>query len=451
LTFEDRVAAQKAIEEVLWVHRIWPRDNPNPKPPLSAVISDASIREKVSDSLKKSAALEKLWKHPIRPDQLQEEIARISRSSHQPEILREILGALGNDPDLIAESVARPALADRLLRNAYSGDRRFQGEVQERARRDLEKFPTPDRWKESGGRYLETTWRRFHGLGQPKGGDVNLLSPSEYDALISEIAKRTSSAAPGLPAASPPAAGRVGALSEDEETLSVTTVLQQDDNSIKVATLVWDKAPFDAWWRKTRTSMSDRLEAPDHVYDPVQVQSGSCTNDVWRATGSARPDGRYYHMQVWTGTEMIVWGGRIAGNGQTSSGGRYNPALDLWTPMFNDRNPAHVPDPREKASMVWTGSRVIVWGGNSNLGGSRRDGGIYDPGTDTWDLDMGATETEPQAKSWATTVWTGTEMIAWGGLGASGSPTGTGWRFNPATRTWTATSMGPGAPGARNA
>ena len=28
LSFQDRVAAQRSIEEVLWKHRIWPADNP---------------------------------------------------------------------------------------------------------------------------------------------------------------------------------------------------------------------------------------------------------------------------------------------------------------------------------------------------------------------------------------------------------------------------------------
>src|SRR5262245_37579208 len=53
LSFEERVAAQKAIEEVLWRHRIWPKENPGPKPPLEKVLPDAAIREKVADYLKK--------------------------------------------------------------------------------------------------------------------------------------------------------------------------------------------------------------------------------------------------------------------------------------------------------------------------------------------------------------------------------------------------------------
>jgi len=39
LTFAERVAYQRAIEEVYWRHRIWPKQRPDPKPSLDAVIS----------------------------------------------------------------------------------------------------------------------------------------------------------------------------------------------------------------------------------------------------------------------------------------------------------------------------------------------------------------------------------------------------------------------------
>jgi hypothetical protein len=41
LTFEERVLYQRAIEEVYWRHRIWPKENADPKPSLDAVISQA--------------------------------------------------------------------------------------------------------------------------------------------------------------------------------------------------------------------------------------------------------------------------------------------------------------------------------------------------------------------------------------------------------------------------
>jgi len=50
LSFANRVAYQRAIEEVYWRHRIWPRSgatHPKPKPSLDAVVSQATIEQKV--------------------------------------------------------------------------------------------------------------------------------------------------------------------------------------------------------------------------------------------------------------------------------------------------------------------------------------------------------------------------------------------------------------------
>ena len=41
LTFTERVSYQRAIEEVYWRHRIWPKERPDPKPSLDAVMSQA--------------------------------------------------------------------------------------------------------------------------------------------------------------------------------------------------------------------------------------------------------------------------------------------------------------------------------------------------------------------------------------------------------------------------
>src|SRR5438094_1402464 len=58
LTFAERVAYQRAIEEVYWRHRIWPKENAKPKPSLNAVMSQAEIERKVEDYLRDSQALE---------------------------------------------------------------------------------------------------------------------------------------------------------------------------------------------------------------------------------------------------------------------------------------------------------------------------------------------------------------------------------------------------------
>jgi len=85
LAFADRVAYQRAIEEVYWRHRIWPEANPGPKPPLDKVMSQAEIEKKVEDYLRNSQALEDYWQRPITPDQLQAEMERIASHTNSPE------------------------------------------------------------------------------------------------------------------------------------------------------------------------------------------------------------------------------------------------------------------------------------------------------------------------------------------------------------------------------
>jgi hypothetical protein len=70
LTFADRVAYKRAIEEVYWRHRIWPNERPDPKPSLDAVMSQAQIEKKVEDYLRDSQTLEDYWQRPITPEQL---------------------------------------------------------------------------------------------------------------------------------------------------------------------------------------------------------------------------------------------------------------------------------------------------------------------------------------------------------------------------------------------
>src|ERR1041385_2933503 len=57
LSFADRVAYQRAIEDVYWRHHIWPNTNLRPKPALDAVMSQAQIEKRVTEYLSNSQAL----------------------------------------------------------------------------------------------------------------------------------------------------------------------------------------------------------------------------------------------------------------------------------------------------------------------------------------------------------------------------------------------------------
>src|SRR6266516_2156619 len=123
LTFEERVAYQRTIEEVYWGHRIWPKERPDPKPSLDVVMSTAQIEKKVEGYLRNSQALEDYWQRPLTAEQLQGEMERMAQHTKQPEVLRELFDALGNDPFVIAECLARPVLAQRLLTEFNDRDR----------------------------------------------------------------------------------------------------------------------------------------------------------------------------------------------------------------------------------------------------------------------------------------------------------------------------------------
>jgi N-acetylneuraminic acid mutarotase len=169
------------------------------------------------------------------------------------------------------------------------------------------------------------------------------------------------------------------------------------------------------------------------LYDP--------TSNSWTAmTTNGAPRGRGLFASVWTGTEMIVWGG---GGGAVVSylndGGRYDPLSDTWAMLSTNG----APSARRSPTAIWTGDKMIVWGGDRDwipLG----DGGRYDPASDTWSTM--STNGAPSPRSIHTAVWTGTEMIIWGGY--DGTSLNTGGRYNPTTDTWTMVSTN-GAPSGR--
>src|SRR6202008_4286762 len=102
--------------------------------------------------------------------------------------------------------------------------------------------------------------------------------------------------------------------------------------------------------------------------------------DSWSPTSLTNaPQGRFLHTVVWSGNRMVVWGGRPRSfAGSLNTGGRYDPASDAWTPTST----TSVPSVRYGHTAVWTGTVMIVWGGiDANYLNS---GGRYDPANDSW-------------------------------------------------------------------
>ena len=162
-------------------------------------------------------------------------------------------------------------------------------------------------------------------------------------------------------------------------------------------------------------------------------------SDSWTATsGSFAPTARYLHTAVWTGAQMIVWGG--LGQGFLNDGARYNPLTNSWSAT----NLAGTPAARSSHTAIWTGTQMIIFGGSN--ASSLNDGARYDPTGDVWMPTANAAA--PRYEH--TAVWTGSEMIIWGGT-ASDNPvrSNTGEHYKPATNLWAPLTI-TGAPVGRD-
>jgi hypothetical protein len=135
------------------------------------------------------------------------------------------------------------------------------------------------------------------------------------------------------------------------------------------------------WLAKAETEVPLKMAAASSATYTLPVianPSGTYIDDSWTATTTTRaPLARLYHTAVWTGSEMIVWGGSDVNN-FLRSGGRYNPSTDSWTATST----TNAPTGRAYHTAVWTGSEMIVWGG-IGLRVDFNTGGRYNPVTDT--------------------------------------------------------------------
>ncbi|MEZ4371778.1 MAG: hypothetical protein R3B07_13175 [Polyangiaceae bacterium] len=172
--------------------------------------------------------------------------------------------------------------------------------------------------------------------------------------------------------------------------------------------------------------------------------SGQCT-PRW-VTLAAAPGGFVPRTNpaytVINGTQVFIWGGS---SGQTAlaTGAIYDVATDTWTSVAQDAN---TPSAREGAVAVWTGSRVVVWGGFDRSADTVfGDGASYDPVSNSWST-IAAPGTLLSARRDAYAVWTGTRVLIWGGLDKSTVKQKGAARYEPSSDTWFAVSTGGDPP-----
>ena len=552
LPLEERARCMRRVEEVLWRHRLWPRTDV-PKPSLTQVVPESFFISRARRIVRGSNALERFWHRPVRPSDLQQELDRIVRETRDPATLQEILAALGNDPTRAAECLARPLLVERRLYDWYAWDTRIHAPLRQKIEQQLRgvhhagALPTLDgyyvempldRAAESlqdivrtlpmgGLSSLQETETLFYVVGRLDARRVSLVywwkesleawldrQGPELDLPLNVATGSyrlrpvdTSACTPDRwtpTPVTPQARDRHTAVWTGSEMIIFGGLFSPHHNGrynpathtwlpIQVAgqpsprtghTAVWTGTEMIVWGGCTSGECQVRL-ATGGRYDPVSDSWASINPTdapvgraghtavwtgaeviIWGGVNPQNPNlyeftggrlvlalnawvptainplvsGRGYHTAVWTGDRMVVWGGIIVGGIVSNSGGRYNPVTDTWT----ETTITNAPAPRYFHTAIWTGTQMVVWGG-TNGQAPLSTGGRYDPGADTWTsmTDVGA----PTPRYWHTAVWTGTEMVVWGGFDGN-VPLSTGGIYRPATDQWTTTSLA-GAPDPR--
>ena len=115
---------------------------------------------------------------------------------------------------------------------------------------------------------------------------------------------------------------------------------------------------------------------------------------------------------MWDGREVLVVGGGTR-NGLARSGFAYNPATNRW------RRLPPMDSGRIGAAAVWTGSRLLLWGGSTRLGSlvAPAHGLAYDPRSNRWSP---LPRAPLKSRLEPTAVWTGRSLIVFGGSSLTG-------------------------------
>lgn len=255
-------------------------------------------------------------------------------------------------------------------------------------------------------------------------------------------------------------------------------------------TIIWSGTEFLFWGGgHTAYNTGPPFNIPIPAYYSNKGARYNPTTEVWTEMNFTNaPEARFKHKTVWTGTEMIIWGGKKGDDSlhnYLNTGAKYNPTTDSWTAL---PTPASF-NGREDFIMVWgefgTNKHLMIWGGkriepktrpmvnpctNNPSTGSYdsthnfNDGRIYNPTANNWTVM--STSNSPPARHSSSAVWADYQLVIAGGVFTKAPVSYCGicnnpfpvpcWRivssdsllktaasFDPLTNTWTTVPNSP--------
>jgi hypothetical protein len=434
-TIQELTECRQAVERVLWEHRQWPEANPGPKPEFAALVDVDDVAQRMEDVLLRADALAKRWQQPVDGQALQQELERMRRTSQDSDLLEALLEAAGST-ERAALCVAMPDLVLREFDAAYAADRQIHGARRtaieqhldagtplpftlmremashsDRIHRDLGDADADARDGSLPAVAWQAVFARFEMLADPVDDDAR-----HAGGKLAHVGARTR-------------------LEERRQVFVVQEITAADADTLTLATTVWPKQPMHEWWSRARTE----FEAVVPEFQWAELALAKNSNVL---PDPLLPGARYGQVATWTGTEMIIWGGHD-GVAPVADGYRYTPATNSWVPLADFNRPSA----RWLPSVVWTGLDVIIWGGASTTGGgvTPADHRRYRPGVDQW---SSLSPAPISSRYHHVAVWTGNRMIIWGGIENGFGVASTGALYNPAANSWESMTA-PSPPSAR--
>ncbi|MBI4711967.1 MAG: hypothetical protein HY762_01470 [Planctomycetes bacterium] len=196
------------------------------------------------------------------------------------------------------------------------------------------------------------------------------------------------------------------------------------------ASMVWDSNRVILFGGYDATNKMNDL----WWYDP--------TGNTWTqkiANGDINSPSQRYdgHSMAWDGTEAIMFGGKASDGNPLNDLWWYDPTGNTWAEKITQNGTGLPTLLRSAHSMVWDGTKGIMFGGYYNSTTYYNDLWWYEPISNTWTQkktngDAGS----PAKRASFPMVWNGTEAIMFGG-GETGTRSNELWWYTPSNNTWT--------------
>jgi hypothetical protein len=198
--------------------------------------------------------------------------------------------------------------------------------------------------------------------------------------------------------------------------------------AVTIPALVGDNVP-DRSVPPVQTPTNEVTPSPDSsIHVPVfeNLEQG------WTRAATP-PEPRTNAVTVWSGRtssgrDLVMWGGYSGFGGRVHDEGyAWDPQTNSWSAIAQSPLSA-----RAGAGAVFTGTEVVIWGGYGEGETAFADGAAYNPETDSWRM-LPQAPLPPAIPVAA--VWTGEEVLIWGSTDRSANSL-QGAAFNPTTNEW---------------